>query len=314
MARERTNKRRKRNRSRASLLLKILCGAGVAAALTMGATVFFRVEQVEVTGNSRYTAEEIQTASGIKAGDNLFHMNKFQIEGEMRHGLPYLEEVSIRRQLPNGVVIAVKEWGAAAQVLPVPGAAPAAPAEDPDELIPPPDPAAPPDPAGEDASSSAKPSEDKKKPEKEEPEEELLAPAEEPWLISTGGKLLEPAPENCTAILVSGLTILAPEAGGMVQVPEEEAMQLSGLTGLLEEMDRMGLLADVSAVDVGETTLVFSYLGRFDVKIPLNADFTYKLNFLQEMLRRLDEKHGADCEGQIDLSREDVGGAYLPEL
>ena len=310
MADRRKNKRRKR--SRASLVLKILCGVGVAAALTMGATVFFRVEDVTITGNSRYTSEEIQTASGIKTGDNLFHMNKFQIEEQMRHGLPYLEEVSIQRHLPNGVEILVKEWEAAAQVLPVSGAEPAAPAEDPDELVPPPDPAAPPDPAGEDASASS--SADKSGEQEEVPEEALLVPAEETWLISTGGKLLEPAPKNCTAILVSGLTILAPEAGTMVQVSEDEALQLSGLTGLLGKLEEMDLLKDVSAVEVGETTLTFSYLGRFDVKIPLNADFTYKLNFLQEMVTRLNEKHGADCEGQIDLSREDVGGAYLPEL
>ena len=310
MASVKTIKAQKRKRSRASLVLKILCAAGVAAALTMGATVFFRVEHVVITGNHRYSQEEIQAASGIQAGDNLFHMNKFQIEGELRHVLPYLEEVSIRRRLPNGVEIRVNEWEAAAQVLPVPGAEPAIPAEIHNELVPPPDPAAP-ELSGEDASSAGDESGEQKE---EEPEEELLVPAEEPWLISAGGKLLEPVPKDCNATLVSGLTILAPEAGTMAQVPEEEALKLSGLTRLLDELEKRGLLQRVTAIEVQETTLTFSYMGRFDVKIPLNADFTYKLNFLQKMVTRLNEKHGENCRGQIDLSREDVGGAYLPEL
>ena len=312
MAAARSRIKQKKRRGQISLVLKFLCGAGVIAALTMGATVFFRVENIAVTGNSRYTQEEIVAASGIKPGDNLFHMNKFQIEGELKHGLPYLEEVSIDRQLPNGVTIGVKEWGAAAQILPVPGAVPSAPAEE-EQAV---EGVAPPDPAGEDESSSEEKKEtaDKSADRSDEvPEEELLLPAEETWLISTGGKLLEVSPAGCPAILVTGLTILAPEAGTMAQVPEEEKLQLSGLVDLLETLEATERLDRVSMIEMGETTLTFSYLDRFDVKLPLNADIPYKLNFLDEMVKRLNEKHGEDCKGGIDLSREDYGGAYLPE-
>ena len=310
MASANSKQKQRKLRGRISLALKILCGVGVVAALTMGATVFFRVENIAVTGNNRYTQEEIVAASGIRMGDNLFHMNKFQIEGELRHGLPYLEEVVINRQLPNGVCIEVQEWDAIAQLLPTPGAEPSAPAKDLEQEI-----VAPPDPAASEEDSSAE--EDKKKPSgdksPEVPEEEVLLPAEEPWLISVGGKLLEPAPGNCSAMLVNGLTALAPEAGTMVRVPEEEKLQLSGLVNLLHTLEQTGKLDRVSAVDVEETTLTFSYLNRFDVKLPLNADFKYKLDFLEEMVKRLNEKHGEECKGKIDLSREDYGGSYLPE-
>ena len=62
---------RRRNRGRFGPLFKLLCVIAVIVALTVGATVFFRVEQVTVTGNQRYTEEEIIAASGIQLGSNL---------------------------------------------------------------------------------------------------------------------------------------------------------------------------------------------------------------------------------------------------
>ncbi len=56
MASMRHNRKRKRGRRRFGLLFKLLCGAALVAAATLGATVFFQVETIAVTGNSRYTA------------------------------------------------------------------------------------------------------------------------------------------------------------------------------------------------------------------------------------------------------------------
>lgn len=316
MSTVRTHKKRKRSRKQISLVLKVLCGVGVAAALTMGATVFFRAEQITVTGNSHYTQEEIISTAGIKVGDNLFHMNKYRMEEDLCRRLPYLEEVSIRRQMPNGVLFEVQEWGAAALVLPNGEAESSDPADGEDVA------AAPPDPAEEEGDTSAE-AEDPSgssgaadasgDQSAQPPEEEQREPARESWLISSGGKLLEAPTRISTAIRVSGLTILEPERGTMVQVPQKEALKLSGLLELLEILEDTEQLEQVSAVEVGSTALTFHYLDRFDVKIPLNADFAYKMNFLQEMVRRLDQKHGESCRGEIDLSREDYGGAYLPE-
>ena len=83
----RHNRKRKRRRSRLGVLFKLLCLAALVAALTFGATVFFQVETIAVTGNSRYTQDEIIAASGVQVGDNLFRMNKKQISGEILHQL-----------------------------------------------------------------------------------------------------------------------------------------------------------------------------------------------------------------------------------
>ena len=118
MASARHNRRRRRGRGRFGPLFKLLCAAAVVLALTVGATVFFRVETVVVTGNSRYTQEEVVAASGIEVGDNLYAMNKFHVQQQIREQLPYVSEVSIQRGLPSTILIQVTESQAAAQVMP----------------------------------------------------------------------------------------------------------------------------------------------------------------------------------------------------
>ena len=89
MARRSSRSRtRRRNRGRFGPLFKLMCVAAVAVALTVGATVFFRVEQVTVTGSQRYTQEEILAASGIQMGDNLYALNKVRISRNIRTQLP----------------------------------------------------------------------------------------------------------------------------------------------------------------------------------------------------------------------------------
>ena len=114
----RSRKRRRNRGRRLGPVFKLLCLLALVVALTAGATVFFRVEQVVVTGNSRYTQEEIIEVSGIQKGDNLYGWNKFSIAQQLRQTLPYIGEVSIRRALPSTVIITVVEWEAIARIEP----------------------------------------------------------------------------------------------------------------------------------------------------------------------------------------------------
>ena len=108
----RSKRGRRRNRGRFSLLFKLLAGAALVAALTFGATVFFQVEHILIAGNSRYTAQEVEEASGIQLGDNLFRLNKGQISEDIRRKLPYVEELTIVRHLPSTIAIEIREWPA----------------------------------------------------------------------------------------------------------------------------------------------------------------------------------------------------------
>lgn len=84
----------------------------VAAIFVM--SVFFRVEDIQVVGNSHYTAEEIIRAVDIEEGDNLFFFDRFAAVGRAFSKLPYIEAVTVERSLPNRVVITVDETTALA--------------------------------------------------------------------------------------------------------------------------------------------------------------------------------------------------------
>ena len=77
-------------------------------------SVFFRVEDIQVVGNSHYTAEEIIRAVDIEEGDNLFFFDRFAAVGRAFSKLPYIEAVTVERTLPNRVVITVEETTALA--------------------------------------------------------------------------------------------------------------------------------------------------------------------------------------------------------
>lgn len=116
MARQRRHNRPKRRRGRFSGLYKVLSALIVAAAVVLACVVFFRVNSVEVEGNARYTAEEIIEASGIKTGDNLIGLSRGRVSAAICTQLPYVENVSIKKVLPDGVVLKVTERVAAASV------------------------------------------------------------------------------------------------------------------------------------------------------------------------------------------------------
>ncbi|MCI9309742.1 MAG: FtsQ-type POTRA domain-containing protein [Lawsonibacter sp.] len=263
---------RRRNRGRFGPLFKLLCVVGVILALTVGATVFFRVEQVTVSGNQRYTQEEIIAASGIQLGDNLYSLNKVRIDQNIRTTLPYIGDLTINRALPSTIQITVTEWEAVAQVA-APGVEQVAAYQ-------------------------------------EEAGEKAVTTAQEPWLISVKGKLLEPAPPDSAAIAVTGLIPLSPQAGSMMEVPEGEHTRLAALTALLEALGEAGMQSQVSDIRLEATQLMVRYAGRFDVKMKLNADFSYDVRLMRAIREKMEEQDGEGACGSMDLTRSPA--VYAP--
>lgn len=105
----RRSKRKRRRRGRFGFLYKILSIILILSAVIAGCVVFFRVAEVSVTGNSRYTAEEVISAAGVTEGENLLLLNKYRIARKILTGLPYINEVSIRRKLPETLQLTVTE-------------------------------------------------------------------------------------------------------------------------------------------------------------------------------------------------------------
>lgn len=284
MASARNNRRRRRGRGRLGPLFKLLCVLAVIVALTMGATVFFQVETVVVSGNSRYTEEEVVRATGIQVGDNLYRMNKNQIADKVLRELPYTRDLRIRRSLPSTIIITMTEWEAVARVK------------------------AP--PAGTQVSAAAAESAPEGDGSSQENAPEV---ASEDWLISVGGKLLEPAPADSTAIEVSGVTPLMPRVGTMLALPQEEQTKYDALLALLAALEERGMMGAVESIRLESTQVVMGYLGRFQVKMPLNSDFDYKLRALEAAVAETEKTLGDQTSGTFDLTQEACTAVYSPD-
>lgn len=107
---------KKRRRGRHPGLYKALSTVLILGAVAAACIIFFRVSQIEVLGNSRYTVQEIIDIAGVKPGDNLFAVRSGRISQRLQSRLPYVRSVSVRRRLPNTLTITVTEGQALAAV------------------------------------------------------------------------------------------------------------------------------------------------------------------------------------------------------
>ena len=110
MARRRRSNRRRR-RGGFGFLYKLLSVLAICAVVILALTLFFRMNVITVTGNQRYTKEEIIEAAGVETGDNLYLLNKNEAVNNILQKLPYIEEIRINRKLPDTLLIDVKECG-----------------------------------------------------------------------------------------------------------------------------------------------------------------------------------------------------------
>lgn len=95
--------------SRGGFLLRLISVAAVVAAVMMCLSLFFRVEQVVVSGAEKYTPHKIMEASGIATGDSLLSISDARVSGKIIAALPYVKEVRVGIKLPGTVNIEIKE-------------------------------------------------------------------------------------------------------------------------------------------------------------------------------------------------------------
>ena len=90
-------------------LLGLVTVVAVVLALTLGMSIFFKVENITVSGMHKYTAWDIREASGIQEGDNLLTLSKARVSGKIITNLPYVNQVRIGIKLPDTVNIEITE-------------------------------------------------------------------------------------------------------------------------------------------------------------------------------------------------------------
>lgn len=106
---ERTPQTRRWNRGGFPTWAKMLVAVAVVLLFSL---VFFRVKTFTVTGNVRYTADQVAEASGITKGDILMAVNKTRTASRLLVKLPYIEEVRVYKEMPGTVRFEVKECSA----------------------------------------------------------------------------------------------------------------------------------------------------------------------------------------------------------
>lgn len=90
-------------------LLHLATVAAVVLALTLGMSIFFKVETVAVAGTQKYTPWDIRQASGIQEGENLLTLNEAMVAGKIKTQLPYVDTVRLGIKLPDTVNIEITE-------------------------------------------------------------------------------------------------------------------------------------------------------------------------------------------------------------
>ena len=105
-----TKVRTKRLRSRRYGVLKLLGATGLFLVLLylLGCLPFFQVQEIMVEGTTVLRDDKAIALSGFKQGDNFFYLDIWDAKKSLKQN-PFVEDVTIRRTLPNHVTICIKE-------------------------------------------------------------------------------------------------------------------------------------------------------------------------------------------------------------
>jgi len=102
-------KRRRKRKSRVGLFYAFVLLIAVAIGVTLCLTVFFRIETIEIVGETRYSNKEIENYSQIAKDQNLFLGNLTKAKETIMQNLPYIDDVAVSRKMPSTVVLKVTE-------------------------------------------------------------------------------------------------------------------------------------------------------------------------------------------------------------
>ena len=237
-------RRRRARRGGAPTVLVLLCVLVAVMAVITAMTIFFKVQTFTLTGQTRYSKEELVAASGIEQGDNLILFDKFGAIDRIFDACPYLDTVQMRRRYPDRIEIIVTECVPIAMLDDLPGTMP--------------------DP--------------------EDDEKTVPVGGTGWWLMDKDGKLLERVHSTSHPELtrITGLTMVKPEIGQKAKFLQQDVQKPLFL--LLNTAKDDGILQDIGGVYFSQQyDIRFDYLGRFRVKLGSTEDLEKKLRCLHDI-------------------------------
>ena len=112
----RAARRRRKTRRKYTMYYILTAVMMLSIAAVLSLTVFFNITEITVSGDSRYSDEDIIEAAGVDIGDNLFRISVGDIKRQIIMEFPYIDEVKVRRVLPEGLHYKVSECQPAAVI------------------------------------------------------------------------------------------------------------------------------------------------------------------------------------------------------
>ena len=109
METKQTYRRPVRRRKKRSVLGRLVTFLVICLVLFLGVTVFFRVGEIVVEGETRYSDWDVVYVSGVDFGDHMLFINTETAGRQIRYRLPYIDQVEMRRRFPNRLEITVGE-------------------------------------------------------------------------------------------------------------------------------------------------------------------------------------------------------------
>ena len=107
-AQRRSGKRRRRRGNNILWYLLILVFM-VTTTIVLTTTVFFKIEQITVTGSEHYNDRSLILSSGILLEENMFRLNDGEIKKKLIEEYSYIAQVRSHRRLPDTIVLEIKE-------------------------------------------------------------------------------------------------------------------------------------------------------------------------------------------------------------
>lgn len=123
-----------------------------------------------------------------------------------------------------------------------------------------------------------------------------------PWLISSQGKLLEPA-NGHNVVEVIGLRAQEPVAGSNIQVKEEDTNTLEYVTALLTALEEQGMLSACETLDCSPSTYITITWDIYTIKLPRGGDYPYMLRLVHSALAS--DRMPQNQPGTMDLTVKD---------
>ena len=311
---------------------RLLIMAAIVAAVIFGVAIFFKVNTVEVQGNTIYSADEIRSASGIQKGDNLFTLNKEAAAGSIKASLPYVETVSIIRFLPDKIVIEVKESDATFAVTTdtnttwlinsvgkaleqisdsAPDSTLTAEPTAPDAEAPVEEPVEQPventdsENAGEDEAQQPPENPDAASGEQTQQPSDTAGTAGRDTAAEASGadnSAIQADGKRIPRIL--GVTVNSPTVGSVVTATNPAS--LNAALAVIAELDGTGLLDHIVSINTEkEYDIVLQYDGRYEIRLGGTEELSYKIDYLTVILSKLSDFQA----GVIDLTFSDSSEA-----